>query len=74
MSLGRVTWPNLQKSLKSYQAHNSQPNAFKILTLDDFSTYNLYISDLLYRWHEVGSISLPLQYVNGEILKAVQFE
>ena len=68
-SPGQVKWPYLQKSLSLRQSYSSWAIDMKISGVSKGdSIYKTYISEFLYLWPEVRSISRPPHYKSmGEI-------
>ena len=67
-SRDQVAWSDLTsscvfRSLTSCQRHTSDPNSLKLaMHSKGIGVYNFYISDFLYRWPKVMSISWPPHY------------
>ena len=62
-SRDQVKWPDLRKSLRSCHGDSGWAKALLLSGIGiPISTYNLYISDFLYRWPKVRSFSWPAHY------------
>ena len=62
-----VTWPEVAffQSLRVCQRHIKDPSSLKFAVCNtDIGIYDLYISDFLYRWPQVMSISWPPHYMS----------
>ena len=64
---GRIKWPDFKLRFSKIdivpKAHRSDPKSLNLaLYSKGIGVYNLYISDFLYRWPSVMSISWPHHY------------